>query len=75
MAPCCIALEDLGYAVSNKIVEGVEVWVAEKEGQKLSGSDPCEVLGLVKLIEMKGHAWQASDEQINDYTKRFYSVS
>lgn len=75
MAPCCIALEDLGYAVSNKMVGGTEDWVAEKEGQRLSGCDPCAVLGLAKLIEMNGHNWQVSDEQIGDYLKRFYNIS
>ncbi len=75
MAPCCIVLEDLGYTVSNKMVGDEEMWVAEKERQRLSGRDPCEVLGLAKLIEVRGTNWQVSDNQIADYLKRFYGIS
>ena len=74
MAPCCITLENLGYTVANNMVGDEELWIAEKQGQRLSGRDPCEVLGLVKLIEVRGADWQVSDDQIADCLNRFYDV-
>jgi hypothetical protein len=75
MAPCCFALEELGYTVSNEMVNGSEIWTAEKENQRLVAIDPCMLLGLVKLVEMRGENWRVSDEKIDGFLKRFYSVN
>ena len=75
MAPCCFALEELGYVVSNKMVSGSEIWVAKKENQRLAAIDPCMLLGLAKLVEMRGKDWHVSNEKIDDFLKRFYGVN
>ena len=72
MVPCLITLEELGYTVTNKMSEGVELWIAEKEGDKYLAEDTCALLGLVKLVEVRGRNWRVSDEQIKDFFVRFY---
>jgi len=75
MAPCYYALRELGYTVKNNRSGETETWYAEKEGQKLAAMDPCMLLGLAKLIEMRGRQWRVSDEQIDEFLNRFYDVS
>jgi hypothetical protein len=72
MAPCCLVLEELGYVVSNKMVDDSEHWIAEKISQRFVATDPCTLLGLVKLVEIRGEDWRASDEEIADFLERIY---
>jgi hypothetical protein len=74
MAPCWVALEELGYAISTVRVQDTEMWIAEKEGESLQGNDPCMLLGLAKLVELRGEDWQASDGQVEEFLQRFYTV-
>ena len=48
MAPCWVALKELGYAVSTAGTRDTEVWIAEKEGVKLQGNGPCMLYHLPK---------------------------
>ncbi|MGW1339468.1 hypothetical protein ACWCOV_00330 [Kribbella sp. NPDC002412] len=34
-------------------------------------ADPLELLGLIKLIEVRGWSWQATDSQIDSVLERF----
>lgn len=74
MAPCWVALEQLGYTVFTKQAQDIELWVAEKEEERLLANDPCTLLGLVKLVEVRGANYQASDKQITEFLQRFYQV-
>ena len=72
MVPCVVTLEELGYTVTNQILDEQETWVAKKDCEDFFANDPCQLLGLIKLIEIRGENWQASGEQIEDYFARFY---
>ena len=74
MAPCWSVLEGLGYTVTTRRTAGTELWIAQKAGEELQANDPCALLGLVKLVEVKGEDWQASDEQITEFLQQFYGA-
>lgn len=72
IVPCIVTLEELGCTVENQTLGEQETWTAKKDGEDFFATDPCQLLGLIKLIEMRGVTWQASDEQIDEYFERFY---
>ncbi len=74
MAPCWTVLEGLGYTVTTRRTADAEIWIAQKENEELQANDPCTLLGLAKLVEVKGKNWQASDEQIAEFLQRFYGA-
>lgn len=74
MAPCWIVLEELGYTVTTQRTGDAEIWVAQRREVKLQANDPCTLLGLAKLVEVKGKDWQASDEKIAEFLQRFYGA-
>ena len=74
MAPCWSVLEELGYTVTTRHTAGTEIWIAQKAGEELQAHDPCTLLGLAKLVEVKGECWQAPDEQITEFLQRFYEA-
>jgi hypothetical protein len=45
---------------------------AEKDGNSFIADDPVMVLGLIKLFEMKGENWRASDDEIEEVMKELY---
>nr|CAP48447.1 putative integron gene cassette protein [uncultured bacterium] len=74
MAPCWVVLEELGYTVTTTYLNDNEIWVAEKEDMNLQADDPCTLLGLAKLVEIRGKNWRVSDSQIDDFVQRFYET-
>jgi hypothetical protein len=75
--PCYLALIELGFDVTKQQMGEREFWIAEKQGMKcVSEEGLCVLLGLAKLIEMRGYNWQATDDEIDHFLKHFYkSVS
>ena len=67
--PAILALEAMGYTVASKVVSNdyEMVWRATCDGQEYVGEDPLSLLGLVKLLEVRGNNWQASDDEITQY--------
>ena len=43
------------------------VWVATKGDNEFVGEDPITLLGLIKLAEVRGEDWHASDSEIDKY--------
>lgn len=74
MAPCWSVLRELGYAVTIEHTASDELWIAQRGEVKLQASDPCALLGLAKLVEMRGESWRVSDEQIDQFLRQFYEV-
>jgi len=74
MAPCYYALLELGYTVENEMIDDLELWHANKEDQTLSAIDPCMLLGLAKIIEMRGQNWRVSDEKIELFLERHFKI-
>ncbi len=70
--PSYLALIELGYKVD--VVEGENkehTWTATKNKETLIGSGPLELLGLIKMIELRGQNWKATDEQIEGFVKKY----
>lgn len=70
--PAYLALRDKGYAVRVKR-EGLdaETWVAAKGGNRFSAARPIELLGVVAVFETCGESWKATDNEIDDFVKRY----
>lgn len=70
--PCFLALKEPGYRVSREITGNTETWTAEKSGLRMVSDDGLvSLLGLAKLIEMRGKSWKAVDEEIDRFIARF----
>jgi len=67
VVPALLALEAAGFNVSQ---EGGYL-VAASENGRFVADDPVAILGLVKLVELRGWSWQATDTQIDTTLKRF----
>jgi hypothetical protein len=68
VVPAVLALEAAGYRVS-KLNDDLF------EATSLDGSyvadDPVALLGLIKLVELRGWTWRASDSEIDSVLARF----
>ena len=62
-----LAIVSKGYSVSRV---GDDI-VAERDGDRLIAEDTIQLLGLIALIEIRGEAWQATDDEIEEFTLRF----
>ena len=70
--PAFLALKELGYDIS--VVDNEDrsqLWTATKDDTQFSGSGPLELLALVKLIEIRGDKWPASDEEIEEFASKY----
>lgn len=67
--PAILALESMGFIVASRIVNADHkmVWTATGKGDEYAAEDPLSLLGLVKLLEVRGDNWQASDNDIAKY--------
>lgn len=72
VVPAILLLEERGFSVSRSVLESVESWSARKGATEVTADDPVQLLGLSLLAEVRGEAWQASDEQIDDAVSRFH---
>jgi hypothetical protein len=69
--PASLVLEKMGFLVRVESVKAAdEEWVAERGDLKVIASSPVSLLGLVALIESRGHDWRASDVEIDEFLKR-----
>ena len=64
MVPAILALEELGFSVSIEKVDTGEVVRATRGDEAYSADDPVAVLGLVKLVELRGWKWHAADADL-----------
>ncbi len=70
--PAYLALKSLGFSISVKHKSETEkIWAAENQHHEFIGNSPLELLALVKLLEVRGSEWQATDSQIDDFVKKF----
>lgn len=63
MAPALASLRELGYVVS-RVGGGSPLYRAENALCSFTAEDPLLLLGLVKLYELRGESWQASDAEL-----------
>lgn len=67
VVPAILALEEMGMVVD---VQAGQV-VASSSAVQFIADDPVAVLGLVRLLELRGADWMAKDEDIAATFERF----
>jgi len=67
--PAILALESMGLAVTSRVINTQQdmIWEAKGDGNEYAAEDPIALLGLVKLLEMRGENWRASDAEIDKH--------
>lgn len=65
--PAILALEEMGMVVD----VAADLVVASSASGRFIANDPVAVLGLVRLFELRGEEWMASDEEIAAAFERF----
>lgn len=72
MVPALSALEELGYSVSSsRDFDGERTFIARREDHTFTAADPVALLGLVKLVEVRGWEWQATDTEIEEKLRQY----
>ena len=67
VVPAILALQAAGFRVSER---GEELVAVSTAGTYVA-RDPVTLLGLVRLVEIRGWSWQASDTEIDATLERF----
>jgi len=60
--PAMALIRQLGYHMT--IDHTKPSFRADKDGNVFEGEDPVVVLGLIKLFEMRGENWAATDQEL-----------
>lgn len=68
VVPAVVALEAAGYRVNR--LDGDLLEAVSGEGRFVADG-PVALLGLIKLVELRGWSWRVSDEQIDEVLGRF----
>jgi hypothetical protein len=71
VVPALLALERLGFTVSIERSGDVEEVSATRGGESYLAEDPVAVLGLVKLIEVRGWDWRPTDAELAEIFHRY----
>lgn len=71
VVPAYLVLLAKGYAVEREAIDDREVWRASKGADEFIADSPLELLGVVVVSEERGADWQASDQEIQDFLRRF----
>ena len=69
VVPAILLIRQMGYTFT--FDKEKSHCLAEKDGISFGAEDPVMVLGLIKLFEMKGENWRASDDEIEKVLKEF----
>jgi hypothetical protein len=70
VAPAILALEALGFRVQIKREPEGEGCHATRKDEAYFAADPIEVLGLVKLVEVRGWLWATTDDELEEVARR-----
>lgn len=68
--PAYLALVARGFNVS---CDHQAVWTATKGETGFLADSPLQLLGVVAMFESRGPQWQASDEQIEEFLRKYQS--
>jgi hypothetical protein len=69
--PALLGLEKLGFRISVEREGDCEIFRATRGEECYVAEDPIAVLGLVKLIELRGWQWHPADVEIDDVARRY----
>ena len=73
--PAFLAINALGFHAERRFLDGDrerEFRVARNDQWQFSASSPLELLGLFAMRSQRGQSWKASDDEINDFLRRYY---
>jgi hypothetical protein len=71
VVPALLTLERLGFEVHVDRAGDRRFIRATRGEETYVGDDPIEVLGLVKLIEIRGWEWMPGDSEIEESMRRY----
>lgn len=71
VVPALLALESLGFTVIVDQTRSSELFRATRGDETYVAEDPEALLGLVKLIEVRGWDWHPDDAEIHDVMQRY----
>ena len=71
LVPAVLALESLGFKLMNDSHSGVDLFRAIRGDEEFLAEDPLMLLGLVKMVEIRGWNWCASDVEVESAIHRF----
>ncbi|ESQ86694.1 hypothetical protein ABAC460_22470 [Asticcacaulis sp. AC460] len=63
MTPAYLAILSKGYDV---LIKG-DVMIAQCGDRRFAADGPVALLGLISMIEIRGEAWEATDEEIDRF--------
>jgi hypothetical protein len=72
--PALLVLEKMGFQISVKDMESGQLVIATRKDEQYSADDPVTVLGLIKLVEIRGWQWPATDSQIDQTIRKYRSA-
>jgi len=70
VVPALLTLEALGFDVHIERTSSGDQCTATRNEETYVAADPVEVLGLVRLVEVRGWDWSATDEEIDVVFRR-----
>ena len=71
VVPAILALEKLGFIVSIERTKDGEQFIATRGDETYGADDPVTVLGLVKLVEMRGWEWRSTDPDLERVMRQY----
>lgn len=72
VVPAYLIIKEMGYIITVKDLSDKEQqWSAAKDGNEFIASDPVQVLALIKLYEVRGKSWQASDLEVDEFLQKY----
>ena len=71
VVPAIVALEDLGFIVSVGRTNEGEQFRATRGDETYEAEDPMTVLGLVKLVEVRGWDWRSTDPDVERVMRQY----
>jgi len=67
MTPAYLTILSKGFSVRRS----GDLLVAEKADDQFTAEGPVSLLGLIAIAEVRGEAWQATDDEVSAFVDRF----
>ena len=71
VVPALLTLEHLGFNVIVRDSPEVQTVIAVRGGEEYVADDPIEVLGLIKLIEVRTWNWVPADSEVDNTVHKY----